>query len=106
MSRHEGALPTEPRAALVPAVSPSTVEPSLTRVLIAMRRSQASGAADGAAFEQSEEVRLYRERLRALMADLLLAEEKERRRLAVDLHDGLSQTIALTQIKLAALRRA
>ncbi len=50
------------------------------------------------------EVRLYQERLRSLMADLLLAEEHERRRLAVDLHDGLSQTIALTQIKLSALR--
>jgi PAS domain S-box-containing protein len=51
-----------------------------------------------------QEVRLHRERLRSLMADLLLAEEHERRRLAVDLHDGLSQTIALTQIKLSALR--
>jgi PAS domain S-box-containing protein len=51
-----------------------------------------------------QEVRLYRERLRSLMTDLLLAEEHERRRLAVDLHDGLSQTIALTQIKLSALR--
>jgi PAS domain S-box-containing protein len=50
------------------------------------------------------EVKLYQERVRSLMADLLLAEEQERRRLAVDLHDGLSQTIALTQIKLSGLR--
>jgi PAS domain S-box-containing protein len=50
------------------------------------------------------EVKRYQERLRSLMADLLLAEERERRRLAVDLHDGLSQTIALAQIKLSALR--
>ena len=48
--------------------------------------------------------RLHQERMRSLMADLLLAEEHERRRLAVDLHDGLSQTIALTQIKLSTLR--
>ena len=33
-----------------------------------------------------------------------MAEEQERRRLAVDLHDGLSQTIALTRMKLASLR--
>lgn len=46
----------------------------------------------------------YQKRVRSLMADLLLAEEHERRRLAGDLHDGLSQTIALAQIKLAALR--
>jgi signal transduction histidine kinase len=60
---------------------------------------------DATARKKAErEVRLYQERLRSLMADLLLAEEHERRRLAVDLHDGLSQTIALTQIKLSALR--
>lgn len=52
------------------------------------------------------EASLSKERLRSLMADVLLAEEGERRRLAVDLHDGLSQTIALTRIKLAALRRS
>ena len=86
---------------------PSAVSPTLTRALTALRRSHAPGAApDRTVREQAEEVRVYRERLRALMADLLLAEEHERRRLAVDLHDGLSQTIALTQIKLSALRRA
>jgi PAS domain S-box-containing protein len=53
-----------------------------------------------------QEVARYQERLRSLMADLLLAEEGERRRLAVDLHDGLSQTIALAQIKLSALRHS
>lgn len=46
----------------------------------------------------------YQGRLRSLAAELLLIEERERRRLAADLHDGLSQTIALVQIKLAALR--
>jgi PAS domain S-box-containing protein len=62
---------------------------------------------DASARKKAEhEVGLYQERLRSLMADLLLAEEHERRRLAVDLHDGLSQTIALAQIKLSALRRS
>lgn len=51
-----------------------------------------------------QEVVAYQERLRSLMTDLLLVEEHERRRLAADLHDGLSQTIALAQMKLAALR--
>lgn len=53
-----------------------------------------------------QEIRLHRERQRSLMADLLLAEELERRRLAVDLHDGLTQTIALAQMKLSAVRLA
>jgi signal transduction histidine kinase len=75
----------------------SPVPDSLTRIL-----------SESKALEKiaSPDVRHYQERLRALMADLLLAEERERRRLAVDLHDGLSQTVALTQIKLSALRRA
>ena len=38
------------------------------------------------------------------MANLLVAEEGERRRLAVDLHDGLSQTLALVAMKVASLR--
>lgn len=44
------------------------------------------------------------ERLRRLMAELLLAEERERRALASDLHDGLGQTLALVLIRLAGLR--
>lgn len=46
----------------------------------------------------------YRARVRTLMAELLVAEERERQRLAADLHDGLSQTLTLAQMKLAELR--
>lgn len=46
-----------------------------------------------------------RAQLRSLMTSVLIAEDRERRRLAQDLHDGLSQLIALAQMKLAALRR-
>jgi len=45
-----------------------------------------------------------RSREQSLMGALFLAEERERKRLAGDLHDGLSQIIALVQIKLSALR--
>jgi len=47
-----------------------------------------------------------RAELRSLMTSLLVAEERERRRLALDLHDGLSQLLALAQMKIAALSRA
>ncbi len=61
---------------------------------------------DATARKQSEQAVMNTQaRVRQLVADLLLAEERERRRLAMDLHDGLSQTIALTQMKLAALRQ-
>lgn len=45
-----------------------------------------------------------REKLRSLESDLMLAEEQERRRIAIDLHDGLSQTLTLAQMKLSALQ--
>ncbi|MBM3976286.1 MAG: PAS domain S-box protein [Planctomycetes bacterium] len=49
-----------------------------------------------------------RARLRenSLQAELLLAEERERRRLAIDLHDGLNQQLTLAQMKLVALAEA
>jgi len=46
------------------------------------------------------------DRLRSLATTVLLAEETERRRLAAELHDGLSQSIALARIKYAELRRS
>lgn len=45
------------------------------------------------------------ERLRALASQLNLTEQRERRRLAADLHDYLAQLLALTRIKLAQFLR-
>ena len=46
---------------------------------------------------------LRRTQVESLMSELLLAEERERRALALDLHDGLNQTIALTRLMLVRL---
>ena len=51
------------------------------------------------------EIRTSQERLRALAADLNLAEQRERQRLAVDLHDYLAQLLALTKIKLGQAKQ-
>jgi len=81
------------------------VEVAITRIGVGALPLFTIYVCDTTARKKAErEVGLYQERLRSLMTDLLLAEEHERRRLAVDLHDGLSQTIALTQIKLSTLR--
>jgi signal transduction histidine kinase len=47
----------------------------------------------------------YQEQLRLLASELLLAEEGERRRIAMDLHDNIGQILALTRIKLGVLRK-
>lgn len=84
-----------------------TVDLSLSSVRMAGASLVTVYVSDLTAPRQAEEHRLaYQERLRSLMADLLLAEERERRQLAEDLHDGLSQTIALTRMKVSALRAA
>ncbi len=44
--------------------------------------------------------RRLQERLRALASELVLAEERERRRLAADIHDGISQSLAMCKLKL------
>jgi signal transduction histidine kinase len=46
------------------------------------------------------------EDLRALASQLTLAEERERRRLAVHLHDQVGQTLALANIKLGELQKS
>jgi len=51
-----------------------------------------------------EELCQYRERLRALASTLARAEQRERRRIATLLHDDVIQSLALSRIKLGALR--
>ncbi len=54
--------------------------------------------------EAEHKVLIYQERLRSLASELSLAEERERRRIAVDLHDQIGQTLALIQIRLQTMR--
>ena len=47
-----------------------------------------------------QEIQLYQERLKALAAQLTIAEEKERRRIAADLHDHVGHSLALARMQL------
>ncbi len=47
----------------------------------------------------------YQQRLRSLAAEAALIEERERRRLADELHDHIGQTLGVAGLKLATLRR-
>lgn len=73
---------------------------------ISEAREQAERVADaqhGTARALEERVRLRTAQLRTLMAELGLIEERERRSLAQDLHDGLGQLLSIVKIKLTSL---
>ena len=53
-----------------------------------------------------KKLREQQDKLRALSSELLLTEERERRRIATELHDRIGQTLAVTKIKLGELREA
>ncbi|MBW8001800.1 MAG: sensor histidine kinase [Planctomycetes bacterium] len=48
----------------------------------------------------------YQSELRSLASELSLAEERQRRRIATDLHDQISQLLALSMIKIQTLRES
>jgi len=48
----------------------------------------------------------YHQRLRELASQLSLAEEKERRRIAVEVHDHIGQNLAFAKMKLGDLKKA
>lgn len=50
-----------------------------------------------------EQLIAYQERLQSLASELSLSEERERRRIATNLHDRIGQTLALARLKLGSL---
>ncbi|MBN2123782.1 MAG: CHASE3 domain-containing protein [Deltaproteobacteria bacterium] len=54
--------------------------------------------------ESEEKLRQYQDQLRILSSQLILAEERERRRIATDLHEYIAQNLATAKLKLDQLR--
>ena len=48
----------------------------------------------------------YQHRLKSLASQLTIAEERERRRIAADLHDQIGQTLALARVQLAMVKKS
>jgi PAS domain S-box-containing protein len=53
-----------------------------------------------------EDIRTYQGQLQSLASLLSLTEERERRRLATDLHDHIGQALAISKIKLGVLQKS
>ncbi|MHC4691239.1 MAG: PAS domain S-box protein [Planctomycetota bacterium] len=53
-----------------------------------------------------ERVYKYQEQLKSLASQLTLAEERERRRIAIELHDEISQSLFISKIKLEELQKS
>ncbi|MEN6483796.1 MAG: PAS domain S-box protein [Syntrophobacteraceae bacterium] len=53
-----------------------------------------------------EQLMIYQEQLRSLASQLALVEERERRRIAVDLHDRVGQALAMSKIRLGVLKES
>jgi signal transduction histidine kinase len=59
-----------------------------------------------AARKGEADVQLHQARLQVMASELMMVEERERRRIAMVLHDAVVQTLALSKLKVDALRRA
>ncbi len=55
--------------------------------------------------EAQHQLAAYQDHLRSLAAELALAEERERRGLAINLHDRIGQSLAVTKLKLETLKQ-
>ena len=53
----------------------------------------------------NEQLLSHREKLQALTSELFLIEERERRKLASDLHDSISQSLSLSMLELSSLAK-
>jgi PAS domain S-box-containing protein len=53
-----------------------------------------------------EKLLKYQEQLRSLASQLSLAEERERRRIAIELHDRVGQALAMSKIRLGVLKHS
>lgn len=56
--------------------------------------------------ETERDLAAYQEKLRGLAAEVVAAEERERRRIAAAIHDQLSQVLAVAKIRVGVARRA
>ena len=75
------------------------------RKRVEMQLRQLNDSLEARVTERTEALTESQERLRVLAAALNVTEQRERQRLAIDLHDYLGQLLALTRIKLGLAKQ-
>jgi len=78
---------------------------NLARLVAAIERELRDSAERRKRKLAEAQVHQYEKQLRSMASELSLAEERQRRLLANDLHDGIGQYLVLAQIKLGAMRK-
>lgn len=77
---------------------------NLTRLGPAVQRELREARMRRERRQAEKDLHSYQEQLRSLASRLTLIEERERRQIAIALHDQVGQTLAILKMKLAALR--
>ena len=83
--------------AIVTFVVPPPIPGAQPCIATVMRNITARKRADA-------QIRAHEQQLRSMASEILLAEERERRRIAAGLHDDVCQTLAVVKMKLGMMR--
>jgi signal transduction histidine kinase len=76
----------------------------LSRLVPAIGREQQAAAVRYERRLGAREILVYQDKLRSLAAELTFAEERQKRHIATELHDGIVQTLSVLSLKLELLR--
>ena len=76
----------------------------LSRLVPAIEREQHAAEARRERRRAEQEILGYQDKLRSLVAELTIAEERQKRHIATELHDGIVQTLSVLTLKIEVLR--
>lgn len=76
----------------------------LSRLVPAIVRERQAAEVRRERSRAAQEILVYQDRLRSLAAELVFAEERQKRHIATELHDGIVQTLSVLSLKLEMLR--